>query len=358
MANLVDLVAPKAKSTVLIYDVHASESGALAILDDLYRQINDYQDKSVRWIFAVSTPDYKTSENIIVNRFPWVKKNWGYRLYFDNITTRKILKKYKPDIVFSLQNKGIDYFHGMQLVYLHLPFVLTDHQFRLRTDGMKLWLYQNVISKSIFKSLRKVDMTIVQTQWMKESLIEKAHIKKENIVVQQPDISCNEIGKYIDTPENRKRLFYPATAFTYKNHMTLLKSLKIIQELGLSGFELILTINENENKYTKDLYDYARMYSLNVSFLGPIPRKKVFELYTKSVLVFPSYVESFGLPLLEAKMTGAPVIASDCAFSREILRDYSKASYFVPNNEVELAELIKKRSIDEFLYEGKDKEFC
>ena len=36
--SLIGLVNPKPNSTVMIYDVHASESGALAILDDLYKQ--------------------------------------------------------------------------------------------------------------------------------------------------------------------------------------------------------------------------------------------------------------------------------------------------------------------------------
>lgn len=326
--TLIDLVAPKSDSTIMIYDVHASESGALAILDDLYKQIRAYEDKSVKWIFIVSVPEYEETENIVVRRFPWVKKSWGHRYYFDNVTTRGILKEYNPDKVFSLQNKGIPYYKKEQLVYLHLPFILTDHKFDIKVDGKKLWLYQNVISKSIFDSLRKVDKTIVQTQWMKDALIEKAKVKAENIVIQQPDISSNDILQFEDTPENRKRFFYPATSFTYKNHMTLLKALDYAQNNGLKDYELILTIEENENDYTKSLAEYSKQHNLNVVFGGKIPREEVFKMYAKSVLVFPSYVESFGLPLLEARMTGTYVIASDCPFSREILDKYEKSAFF------------------------------
>lgn len=154
-SSLLDIIEPKSNSTILIYDVHASESGALAILDDLYVQIREFPDKSIQWIFVVSTPEYSETENIKVYRYPWVKKNWGYRMYFDNVTTRKILRTYKPDKVFSLQNKGIDFYKGVQYVYLHLPFVLTDHRFDIKNDGKKLWLYQNVISKSIFLHFEK-----------------------------------------------------------------------------------------------------------------------------------------------------------------------------------------------------------
>lgn len=341
--SLIGLVNPQPNSTIMIYDVHASESGALAILDDLYKQIRIYSDKSVRWVFVVSTPDYEDTKEIMVRRFPWVKKNWGYRYYFDTVTTRKLLEEFKPDKVFSLQNKGIDFYKKEQLVYLHLPFILTDHKFTIKADGKKLWAYQNVISKSIFKSLRKVDMTIVQTEWMKEALIKKAGVYAEKIVVQQPDIKCNSIKSYVDCPENRKRIFYPATAFTYKNHMTLLKALDYATKKGLKDYEVIFTIRPDENGYSQQLYEYAMSNKLNIHFNGPISREKVFEMYAKSILVFPSYVESFGLPLLEAKLSGTYIIASDTPFCHEILDGYDKAGFFGELDYQKLGDLILER---------------
>lgn len=339
-SQLLDVIKPKANSTILIYDVHASESGALAILNDLYQQILAYPDRSIKWIFAVSTPEYKETEHIKVLRYPWVKRSWGYRLYFNIVTTRKILREYKPDKVFSLQNEGISFFKKPQYVYLHLPFVLTNHRFTIKEDGKKLWLYQNVLSKKIFSSLRKVDKTIVQTQWMKQALVDKANVAAEKIEVLQPDISMNNIGVYEDTEENRRHFFYPATAFTYKNHMTLLKALNYAQEKGLCEYEVFLTIKADESDYTKKLYSYVQEQNLNVIFNGPVSREEVFEYYTKSVLLFPSYVESFGLPLLEARLTGAPILAADCSFSREILDGYEKVKFFQEMDYKTLGELI------------------
>lgn len=337
--SLIDLVAPVSGSTVMIYDVHASESGALAILNDLYNHIRNYQDKTVKWVFVVSTPEYEETENITVVRFPWVKKSWFHRYYFDNITTRKLLKAFCPDQVFSLQNMGIPFYHKRQLVYLHLPFILTEHKFKIKEDGKTLWAYQNIISKGIFKSLRKVDTTIVQTLWMKEALVRKGRVSAEKIVIQYPNITTNNIGTFKDVPENRKRFFYPATAFTYKNHLTLLKALK---SANLTDYELILTIKKDESEYTKSLYRYVIDNNLNVKFGGPIPRESVFEMYQKSILLFPSYVESFGLPLLEARLSGTYVIASDCPFSREILDGYDKAMFFTELDFETMGKLISK----------------
>lgn len=338
--NLMDILAPKPGSTVLICDVHASESGALAILDDLYHHILAYEDKTVTWVMAISTPRYRPTENIIVARHPWVKKSWIHRSYFDTVTIRKIIEKYHPHQVLSLQNHGIPFKSGRQTVYLHQPLFLTDRPMDIRKDGVRLWFYRNVMSKGVLRSLRKVDTTVVQTRWMKEALAAKAGISPDRIMVQQPDISCNGIGVYADTPENRKRLFYPAIGVTYKNHGTLLAALKYAQDRGLKDYELILTIQPEENRHTRQLYAYARQHGLRVVFGGQIPRKQVFELYTRSTLVFPSTIESFGMPLLEARMTGAPVIASDLSFCREILAGYEKVKFFAERDEVALGELI------------------
>ena len=35
---------------MLIYDVHASESGALAILDDLYKKISNTADEDIEYL--------------------------------------------------------------------------------------------------------------------------------------------------------------------------------------------------------------------------------------------------------------------------------------------------------------------
>ena len=42
--------------------------------------------------------------------------------------------------------------------------------------------------------------------------------------------------------------------------------------------------------------------------------------------------------MLEAKMHESPILASDCAFSHEILDGYQKAEFFDPFNFIKLAE--------------------
>ena len=58
-------------------------------------------------------------------------------------------------------------------------------------------------------------------------------------------------------------------------------------------------------------------------------------------MIFPSYIETFGLPLLEAKKCDTIILASDCPFSHEILDDYDKVYYFNPFDAKELSKLME-----------------
>lgn len=338
--TLVATINPRENSTILVCDVHASESGALSVLNDFYAQVCAYEDKSIRWIFAVSVPAYQDRENIKTLRYPWVKKSWFHRLYFDLFVTKKIIKKYKPDKVFSLQNMGLPLFKGEQAVYFHLPFVVSDYKFRFWSDEKKLWVYQRIMGKRMFRSLRKVDWVIVQTKWIKEALIKKGKVSADKIRIERPLIPQEGICEFQAKEENFRRFFYPATAFRYKNHRTLLKAVTYAVENGLKEYEILFTLSPKENPYTKQLWQYVQENHLNVKFIGMRSRQEIFETYGRSVLLFPSLLESFGMPLLEAKLTGSPVLAGDCPFCHEILDGYEKVSFFSPMDYKELGTLM------------------
>lgn len=56
-----------------------------------------------------------------------------------------------------------------------------------------------------------------------------------------------------------------------------------------------------------------------VSYLGYVTEEELDELYAKATaLVFPSWYEGFGLPVVEAMAHGCPVICSDIACLREV----------------------------------------
>ena len=341
--NLIEIIHSSNPHKVIVLDVQAEESGALTILTDFFNQVRETKDKNVKWIFVLSKPELKcNNENIEVIRFPWVKKNWLCRLFFDVVILKKLIHEHRPDNIFSLQNKGVVGFRGNQEVYFHMAVYLTDYRFSLRRDGKKLWLYQNVLKGLVLNSLKHVNTIIVQTNWMKNALMKETNIANDKIIVRPPQINIDNIKSFAESESNYKRFFYPALPFTYKCHLVILKAAKVLNDLGICDFELFFTIRGDENPLACELKEYVDKYKLNVSFLGTITREQVFALYSTSVLVFPSGLESFGLPLLEAKLSGTPIISSDTDFAKEILDDYPKVSYFHGQDYHQLADIMKQ----------------
>ena len=68
-----------------------------------------------------------------------------------------------------------------------------------------------------------------------------------------------------------------------------------------------------------------------VEFLGGVPPRELAELYRRcGVFVFPSTVETFGNPLVEAMASGAPMACSNTAAMPEVVGD--AAEYFSPED--------------------------
>ena len=111
-----------------------------------------------------------------------------------------------------------------------------------------------------------------------------------------------------------------------------------IYQQYIFNYKVYFTLTGMENEYAKTLKKYVKKYNLPVEFIGIIRREDVFNIYSRSVLLFPSFVETVGLPLIEAKAAGCQILAVNMAFSREILAQYPDAYLFNKDDWKNLAE--------------------
>ena len=98
-----------------------------------------------------------------------------------------------------------------------------------------------------------------------------------------------------------------------------------------TGFENKKELNQDDKENTE-----------NFEYTGRLSREEVIDEYKKSVLIYPSYIESFGYPLAEAKRVGTIVLSADTPVAREALGDYENAYYFDPFEPQQLADLMGK----------------
>ena len=96
----------------------------------------------------------------------------------------------------------------------------------------------------------------------------------------------------------------------------------------------------------KDLFE-KRNYK-NIHFTDFLPDTQRDWLFTKAqAYVFPSLMEGFGLPPLEAMAYGTPVVSSSASCMPEILGD--AAEYFDPKNVDDMASAIERVITDSSL---------
>ena len=333
MTPTIDLLLPA--KNILVYDIAASESGALSVLNDFYALVKNHGDKSIEWTFVISTPVLEETENIKIIRTPWIKKSWFCRLFYDHFIAPRTIKKYNIDKILSLQNVRIPHSGVSQIVYLHQSLPFAEYRFSI-TENTLLWTYQNIISRFIFSSIKKADKVIVQTKWMKAACIAKTEVDADKIAVIPPEINIKPTKLF--RPENMSipTFIYPATPQIYKNHKIIVEACKKLVDDGITDFQVLFTLTGKENKLSQGLYEEVKKYNLPIKFIGKISREELFEWYSKAVLLFPSYIESFPLPLIEAKMHNEPVVVAETVFAKEILCEYNEKKYFKFNDSLDL----------------------
>ena len=123
----------------------------------------------------------------------------------------------------------------------------------------------------------------------------------------------------------------------YKNHQVLFQALNEIKKE--TGQRITLKLTADENAINK-IYGNNIVNDISVRYIGYLNKNEIIDQYEHSILVFPSYIETVGLPLKEAKSVGGIILAADCEYAHETIMDYDKAYYFKPDNSSELAGLI------------------
>ena len=334
---------------IMVSDVAAENGGMLSILNDFYDFIKAKKDMSIRWTFILGLPKLQETESITVINFPWAKISWLHRLFFDVFVTPLLVKKHHIDAILSLQNVCVPFVRVLQTVYVDKALPFTEHKLTF-SDTKYLWAQQKIIGAYTIRSIKKASHVIVQTKWMKEICVKKASLDPHAVMIISPTVKIPDDFKFIDNPSHRKTFFYPASPMIYKNHSLVLKSCEILKQRGINDYNVIFTLNGSENPHIKKLFQETALKGLNIKWYGPLPRQQCFELYSQSVLLFPSYIETVGLPMLEAKLVGSFVIASDCSFSHEILDDYKNANFFDYKNANQLADLMESVLTEKFKY--------
>ncbi|MEO6109531.1 MAG: glycosyltransferase family 1 protein [Candidatus Saccharimonadales bacterium] len=263
--------------------------------------------------------------------------------FAEQIGFNSFLKKLKPDLVhFGIIQQPVLY-PGKKITTVHDMTLVKTY------NSDKNWFVYHAkqfVGKFVIRSLiQSNDHLIAISKFTKKELIAFSPVPKEKVTViyEASDIASGS-SRSIKLPF-KKFLLYVGNESDYKNikrlgdaHQRLLKR---YPDLGL-----VLVGAKNSATLSNEVFFKKRNYK-NILFTGFLPDDQLSWVYSHATAyVFPSLMEGFGLPALEAMGHGLPVVSSNATCLPEVYGD--AAYYFDPRNVESMA-----RAIDDVLSSDK-----
>lgn len=326
---------------ILVYDVAAEDGGGLFVLKKFCEDVVKLKHKEIEWFVLISTDSILCNESIKVLRESSVKKSYIHRMLFEWFRLPKLIKKIQPDLIVSLQNAPVRNCAARQFVYLHQSMQYCPKRFSfLKSIERTAAFRQHIICGVYKRMLPWADHIFVQTEWIKKATQEWLHLSSDNITVVPMNIDTSALPIEEYKGQISKTFFYPARAEIYKNHEIVIKACRILVRSGISDFKVIFTLTENDGVYAQRLIKESE--GLPIEYIGNVEYQKIWKYYSQSMLIFPSYLETCGLPLVEARAAGCRILASDLPFSHETLDKYENAVFFQYDNAADLSEKMRE----------------
>lgn len=277
-----------------------------------------------------------TNENFKVVTIPFENYSFNEQLGY-----KRFLDTLAPDLVHFLMPQQPIFYKGAHVTTFHDLILLKVY------NSDKNWFIfhaKQFIGKFTFKQVAKrSNHIIVPSEYTKKELLAFSHVPANKITV---TYESADINKTVGALEQYKHpykhyLLYVGKQSDYKNIRRLASAhqrlMKKYPDLGL-----ILVGKKDNAIKANEVYFASKKYS-NILFTDYLPNAQRDWLYTNAAAyVFPSLIEGFGLPGLEAMGYGVPVISSNATCLPEIYE--AAAHYFNPNDTTDIA-----RAIDEVL---------
>lgn len=284
-------------SEILIDACYLNSPGGIVIFERIINEINesDYSNTLILVDKRINT-DFISKKGI---RTFAIDNKELFRIIFYLKNHKRFIKCFcvanLPPPFLTFKFDVYIYFHN--LLYLEKIVFHKTPLFYLKK------LYLKFLNKKQFNF-------IVQTGIMKTKLKNSSVYKKNKIYI-------FPVFKGIVTKNYSKKnfFFYPISSISdHKNLNILISAFVEVSKMYDKKIHFIVTA-ENQNHYK------ILPQNLTIEFLGKISQKQIVKNYKNSkFMIFPSKLESFGLPLIEATFFGCYIIASELDYVKELIK--------------------------------------
>ena len=340
--------------TIVISAVNLRKGGTLKILNNCLEELSGYaRVGKCRLIALVHKKELAFYEGVEYIELPWSVCSWAHRLWCEYVTMYGISKKLGDiDLWLSLHDTTPRVKARHQAVYCHNPFPF------FRWQWHHLWLNYRIVCFALFTkwiyriNIHRNDFIIVQSEWLREAIAKMFGLTTNRIIVFPPNDKLNvnlnpnegfTLNSQLSTFSSKFTFIYPAWPDVHKNFECICEAARLLeQEVGTDKFKVILTTDRNANRYCRWI-DRKWGHVNSLHFAGFLDREKLYEQYAVAgCLVFPSQVETWGLPISEFASMGRPMLLADLPYAHETAMGSQLTAFFNPNNPKDLKEKMKQ----------------
>lgn len=320
---------------VFIHATNVHQGGGQSLLDALLKALHDKTEYVLLLDERMPVP-IDMAHNVKIKR---VIPSVAQRFDAERWLARNVAPE---DIVLCFGNlPPLFGLRGRTIVFVQNRYLIDD----VALNGFPLGMQLRLVVERLWLTgkMSSADEYIVQTPTMKRLLEIKTHGKIPVRVLPfmaQPNGYARAVPQPKVQREHTYDFVYVASGEPHKNHRRLIEAWSLLAEEDLFP-SLCLTLDEARYAaLCREMEELRQHHRLKMTNAGKLTHKAVLALYNSAgASIYPSTFESFGLPLIEARLAGLPVLAAELDYVRDVL---DPEQTFDPESAVSIARAVKR----------------
>jgi glycosyltransferase involved in cell wall biosynthesis len=299
--------------------------------------LENYARTECEFSFRLACPRQESVLEFGSDRFSWVRADapiYGLREQW------QIPRAARSADLLHCPHYNVPCFYGGKLVVtIHDLTHIMDRTFRRTLASL-------VYARPMLAiATRKADHIIADSEFTKRQIVARLRVAPEKVAVIYLGVSPyfrarNHEEAFQEASSalqlQRPYILYVGMLKPHKNIPTLIRAFALLRERRKLEHQLVIV--GDDPKWKEGLVSLCSQLGIagHVSFFPRLAHAILPQVYAGAdLMVMPSFIEGFGLPVLEAMACGTAVVCSRAASLPEVAGD--AAEYFEPSNVEDLA---------------------
>lgn len=312
-----------------------------------------------RTTIDILTAEYPENEYYLYT--PKVRQNDVTRLYTERKGCHTVLPRgvvrgslwRTYGLVNELKRDGIELFHGLSnempvgMFHSGIPSVVTIHDVAFHTfTDMYHWIDRKIYDIKWKYACNHADRIIAISECTKRDILEFYNVPEHKVDVVYQPVNPRYYSPIDRDDASSPYMLYVGTVNSRKNLLGIVKAMELMPK----DLQIPLMVVGGGGAYKKMVKEYIAEHGMEHLFMWTetIDNAALQKLYTNAqMMVYPSFYEGFGLPVVEAQLCGCPVVTSNVSSLPEAGGPYALQAD--PNSPEEICnQMMKLLTDDEF----------